>query len=69
MIEEHLQRLEKLEKEMAELQKRVATMYLPVRHSSWSVIQICPVCQIRFDGPMGYVCYQSACPMRVTCTS
>ena len=29
----------------------------------------CPVCQMSWEGPMGYVCANPQCPNRVTCTS
>lgn len=29
----------------------------------------CPVCGMRWDKPMGYVCNNSSCPSKVTCGS
>jgi hypothetical protein len=35
----------------------------------WVAVQRCPVCNMSWEGPMGYVCNNPNCPSRVTCVS
>lgn len=35
----------------------------------WNTKPYCRVCGMDFSKPMGYVCYNSNCPTKVTCSS
>lgn len=64
------ERISELEKRVSNLEKRLDPFYddrikEPVVDPDWNV---CKVCNLRFEGVMGYVCSNANCPSRITCT-
>jgi len=79
--QEYIEKLEKLEKEVASLRQRVIdveaqkmTEFQPVvpyhtYQPMWTIptVNTCQVCGLKFDGPMGYACSNPKCSTGITC--
>ena len=74
------EKLERLEKQVAYLERRVNELeqanrmhhpFQPVTiptpyNPQWKIPNACSVCGLQFNGPMGYVCSNPQCPSGVT---
>ncbi len=62
------ERVERLERNYLPQFPGLPKIVSPIQNPTTLKLTSCPVCDLTFDGAMGYVCNHEHCPSKVTCT-